>query len=715
MRNTIRAVLALAAVSSVVATTQVFADEAQQPPATVSRAAQSDGDRDSRRDQDTRVIEQVLVTAQRRQEALQDVPISITAVSGKDLERSSLGGVTEALKTIPGVTTLGDRNGIGSQIVMRGVPTGFFFSGAPTIAYYLDAAPMGLVRSSLGPDAGIYDLQRIEALRGPQGTLYGASAQAGVVRVLTNEPELDRSDFKVRTLASSTEHGGENYRGDAALNVPIIKDKLAARLVVGYQDNSGWIDRPGDSNANDAQNMNARIKIKAQPTNALTLDASAWVVRSDLGAPTSGDDDLRHASTFPEPSSTDYEIYTGRVTYDLGFAELTSSSTYLDFEAGNTLDYRPFCCQALQVTEFDSHIFVQDVALASNGEGPWRWSMGLFYRDGKDRTIQIFPPDFTPTGFDDTSESIAFFGEVTRSFADGKFDLTGGLRYFEDEVTTRDLAPTGTYVDDAKFDAVSPRVVLTWHVDEEAIIYASYGKGFRSGALQTPRPGALGFPATRPENLYNYELGTKANLFSGRLAAETAVYYMEREGIQQTLLVPVPAGLGGTTVAAAFVNGPGASGYGVDFTLTLSPTDFVSLGVNGSINDLEFDENVVTGSNILARKGERTNSSPATTLGAFANVDFPLGGGFDGALAGSVNYRSEIITNTVAFGALKSDSLLTGRISFSIRAPKNWEGSIFVDNVTDENGIVAADGFLISSWDIRLAPRTFGLQIEHRL
>ena len=138
------------------------------------------------------------------------------------------------------------------------------------------------------PDANSYDLDRIEVLRGPQGTLYGASALNGVVRVLTNDANLNDFDFKARAGVSSTDSGGGNWREDAAVNLPIIDGKLAARLVVGEEHDSGWINSPIKNNINDGDIKNVRFKINAQPIDDLSVKLGATHEQSNYGAPPLG-------------------------------------------------------------------------------------------------------------------------------------------------------------------------------------------------------------------------------------------------------------------------------------------------------------------------------------------------------------------------------------------------------------------------------------------
>lgn len=670
-------------------------------------------------------FEEIVVTAQKRTESLVDVPIAISALSGRALDHGTAEGVAEALRAVPGVATVSDRNALGTQVIVRGVAGGGLFSGSGApIAYYLDSVPFGLVRTAIAPDSTAYDLERVEVLRGPQGTLYGASALNGVVRILTKDVDLDTVELKARGMTSLTRHGGWNYRSDAAVNVPISEGKLALRVTGGYQDFSGWIDRVTERDANDAEAGNVRFKLKAQPTDALTIGLSTWISRADYGAPNTGDADRFHASTVAEPSSVDYDVYAFNVDYDLGLATLSSATSYLEYEAFNILDYGPFCgvfCTGFtQTNTLSSEVLTEELLLNSSHEGPWRWSIGGFFRDVSDESEYVFPGS-PPGGFDDTSQSLAFFGEVTRGFGDGRFELTGGLRHFRDRVRMRDRAPGSTIADRATFESTTPRVVLTWHTSRDATVYASYSQGFRSGVVQTPEVITVGFPPAKPDKLTNYEIGAKADLLDRKLSVELAGYFIDWKNIQQNLSVPI-----GNTFYAGIVNGPGASGVGIDFSITARPAEGVSLGVTSSYNDLGFDSDVLTSGVTLFNEGERPNQSPELTLSGFAQYELALGGGYTGTFGASANYTSEVTLRNVINGARivsPSESLLIGGASFTLSAPASWQARLFVDNVTDEQGVALSSSFpdpfsttrsFIPSWDARPRPRTFGLQIDFR-
>lgn len=659
-------------------------------------------------------VEEVVVTAQKREERLQDVPISVAVLGGNSLDEPTVQGVAEALSRVPGVVSALTARGGGNttQLVIRGV--GPQNAGSSTAGYYLDSLPFGFIRNSFAPDSNPYDMNRIEVLRGPQGTLYGASALNGVVRVLTKDANLDELEMKARALTSNTDHGGWNYRGDMALNVPIVEGKLAARAVVGYQDLSGWIDKPIREDANDAEISNLRLKVNARPTEQFSVALAGWFSRADFGAPPNSADGRRTTSVAEEPASNDYDAFNAKLSYEFSGVTLTSATSYIDYQQSLIFDYAPFVPGTYTNTHNDAEIFAQEMTLNSNGEGPWRWSVGGIYRDAKETAYQDLLP-ILPRLLDSetTSESFAVFGELTRSFADGVFEVTAGLRYFEDDVSDTNNITSQSGSD--TFDATTPRVVLTWHPGDQMTVYASYGEGFRSGLSQSfiVQRAAPAFPAMKPDTLMNYELGMKGGFLDGRGTFETAVFYIDWEDVQQSLGVQVSP----SVLTTALVNGESASGAGFEAAATIEPIDGLTFSGSFSWNDLSLDSDVYSSNTLLFAKGDRLNFSPETTASAGADYAFPLGGnGFEGRFSISANYISKQSNRVIAGGLLSQDgdSLLLGRTAFEVTMPKNWSVTLFVDNVGNENGVGAEDPFL-PVWDARLRPRTVGLQFDYQM
>ena len=662
-----------------------------------------------------KALEEVIVTAQRRAEVLQDVPIAITVMSGEKLDTQTFEGVSEALRNVPGVTTGQALQSGGTQLTLRGVTAGgAVFNGSSPIAYYLDSAPFGLVKSAIVPDSDTYDLERIEVLRGPQGTLYGATAQNGVVRIITHDADLDAFDLKARTSVSSTEEGGENYRGDVAVNVPLIQDKLAVRVVGGYQDQSGWVDSPIQEDLNDAQLRNVRVKVNAQPTENFRVGLSAWNSKSDYGAPSVGTDELLMLGR-EEDIEIEYDLYSLKLDYDFSGFSITSATSYLDYGTDSAIDLSFGAGDpVLLTTDMNSKVVTEELTLNSDKEGDWRWSLGAMYRDGEDDLVQtaIFFPEIN---FSDTSKSTALFGELTRVLADGHFEVTAGLRHFEDKVEQIENLPfDGDFSRPLRrvsktFDADSPRFVLTWLPTDGFTAYASYAEGFRSGFNQNANVAA-DFPPVDADNLKNYEIGIKGVTTGGVFSYDAALYYIDWQDVQQTLTVP----FNGAEVTA-LVNGESASGMGFDLGMTLHPTDSLGMSLAFSWNDLQMDADIVSDGTVMFHEGDRLNWSPELTVSGSIDYTMPLSGGYEALFATSGYYTSEQSIHSVSGGApllQEGDTLLVARVTLGLNAPNHWSASLFADNVNNERGTAIQSA--VPFWSPRLRPRTYGLQLEYR-
>ena len=674
-------------------------------------------------------LEAIIVTAQKRQERLQDVPIALTVMQGSLLDSSSSVSLFDALGNVPGVSVTGAQNaglqGGGAQLAIRGVTAG---AGTSPIAYYLDGIPFGLAKSAVVPDLAPYDLDRVEVLRGPQGTLYGASAEDGVVRVITHGVDLQNFDVKARVSGGTTENGGDNYRGDLAVNVPIIDGKLAARAVVGQEDLSGWIDSPVRNNVNDERLKTARVKVDAQPIDNLSIGVEAWHSETQYGGPSLSRDDYTITATEPQPTDIKFNMYGLRIGYDFNSFSVSSMSGYIDYDSDNYFDISPVGpllgvtfpegpnFPPLEHNVLNSKVFSEEINLASKQLDAWRWTAGLSYRDAKDQLLQ----QFIGVGNEDQSKAYAVFGELSRKFYHDQLEWTVGGRYYHDEESTTDLAPPpGVPVDQftASFNAATPRVVLSWFPNPSVTAYVSYSQGFRSGFGQQPviLEAAPGFPSVRPDKINNYEIGSKGALWDGRLSFDAAAYYVKWNDVQQSLTVLYQ----GSTFGA-FVNAGSASGLGAEFAVTARLMDGLDVSVNSSWNNLKIDSDVESADGLLFAKGQRLNRSPEYTAGASIRYSFDLGlGGYTGSLAASGNYTSQMsappqigVANGMVF---EGNNLVIARVSATVKAPAHWSVTAFVDNINNYNRSPFPEFPGIQEWDERVRPRTYELQLEYHL
>jgi outer membrane receptor protein involved in Fe transport len=671
-------------------------------------------------------LDEVVVTAQKREQRIQDVPISLSVIGGGDLDKSSIQSVSDALGMVPGVAVNTTAQGGETRLTIRGVTAaGDLFAGPSAIAYYLDSVPFGLVRSAVQPDANSYDLNRIEVLRGPQGTLYGASALNGVVRVLTNDADVNEFEFKARGGSSTTTSGGGNYESDAAVNVPIVDGKLAARLVVGDRHDSGWINTPLQNNDNDGDVKNIRFKVTALPIDDLSIKLGATHEEANYGAPPEGTNNYQ-ASTQDQFIDSRFSAYDAKIDYSLPWFTISSASSYFTFANNGSIDTTPgsTAYDPPLTTLQSSRVFAEEITLNSKIDGPWRWSAGGFFRNASDRTYQtlgtLIP---APYDEDDTSRSTAIYGEVGRKFFDDQFEVTAGARYFHDDVGIKQLIlfgePPGTpflRTDDI-YHAITPRVVLSWYPSHDYTMYASYSEGFRSGfpedeLVQLEAPS---FPSVKPDKLHNYEIGGKGVLWDNRLSFDAAVYYMKWDNLQQTLGIAVA---GSTAYVVAPVNGNSASGMGVDFAATLKPIQGLSLGINFSWNGLTEDTAVISSGSLLFPKGARIDDSPAYTAGATAAYDFPLVGGWAGQVAALARYTSLQTSTSARVGmdlppnVQESDSITTARTSFTVIAPSHWRVMLYSDNVGNNRGVPQRS--LTPYESISQRPRTSGIQVDYQ-
>jgi iron complex outermembrane recepter protein len=668
-------------------------------------------------------LEEIVVTAQKRAERLQDVPISISVLGGAALDKQTSGGTLEALSQVPGIAETTSDAGNMTAISIRGVAPGSpFLDGSPTVGYYLDSIPYSLVKSANVPNTNDYDMERVEVLRGPQGTLYGASSLNGVVRVLTNDADPTHFEVKARVGGSDTQGGAASWRSDAMVNVPIIQDVLAVRVVGGIDREGGWIDQPvrHEDDANSSLTKNLRVKIDARPTENLKIDLAAWHSTEHDGAASYADASGNQYTPLPVPQQTNFDAYNAKIVYDLPFMSISSSTSDLSLRRMLYTDYSYITPTSQLYSNLPAKTFAEELLFNSKGTGPWRWSAGAFYRNAHDDLYQTLGGVLSgPIDWRDSSKSYAGFGQVTRTLDDDHFELSAGLRYFHDEVGVETLeTPNGLLAPldhTTVFHAFpTPRFVASWLPNPQLTVYASYSEGFRSGFNQSPLAllAAPGLPPVQADKLHNYELGAKGSLFGGFATYDTAVYYIKWDGVQQSGEI-----IYNGVIIGASINGSSASGPGIDASLTLHPVEGLQVGAGVSYNDLTQDHAVLSQGVVLYPQGSRLAYSAAFTADAFANYTFPVSSKLDARLNLSGNYTSaqsfSLLTDTSS-QLYESGRPLLVNGSVEIANHSNQSVSLYVENLTNWNGLMqpAPTGASGATQEIRTRPRTVGLQLE---
>ncbi|WP_332817464.1 TonB-dependent receptor [Sphingopyxis sp.] len=442
--------------------------------------------------QDEAGRDEIIVTATKRDTTLQEVPMSISAVSGAALEKN---GISDFQSLAASVPSLSFRSaGPGRQkLTLRGLSSSA--GVAPTVSFYIDDMPVSSVSSAATSasqqsilDPNLYDLDHVEILRGPQGTLYGSSSMGGTVRLITKQPNLREFQGKLLIDGSTTRYGGENFALNGALNIPIVQDVMALRLVGTYSRNDGYIDKlvgdfpvqtfltqPGDTKGNPVPPIVAREAAgpvqrieNVNSDETLALRGALRIQSSDGrfsiqpyifyqkikqdGAASfdsvPGELDQRRRYDVSEPYRDRFILASGTIGYDFDWAKLTSASSYIDRKTTGTEDVSDAITYLLGADVGAPWIspnatrlrdFTQEIRLTSADDKPLTWLLGYYYKHAKsaggyrvDAPAGVLPPGFEIADVDLASlfTEHAVFGEIAYKPVD-RLTVSVGARYFE--------------------------------------------------------------------------------------------------------------------------------------------------------------------------------------------------------------------------------------------------------------------------------------------
>ena len=442
------------------------------------------------------LLEEVIVTATRRAESIQDIPLNITALGSDMIQRERIGDLTELARRVPGMSVVDQGSRAADTITVRGLnvdatsPTDGENDGGDSVGTYIGEIPYYL-------DIRLTDMERVEVLIGPQGTLYGAGTLTGAVRNIPNRPQADEFTLQVRgdvfDLDESDDFG---YDGGFTINVPLMEDMLALRASVDYYDDPGFIDynylvreagvsmpQPDftdpaavqanlmrQKDANDEQTLSGRVGLRYM-NDMLTADLTYYYQDTESGArqinhrAAFGTGKYESAHRFVEPLERENELFALELVADLGCAELTSATGFgmydedgqrdqtdllLTFEYGYEL-FPAFAAFTHDIAEEDT--FTQELRLVSTGDGPFNWIVGGFYNEFKlDSLSQEFTPGFDQFAIDEfgaegslrpdsleyyevreqETTEKAIFGELGYQITDA-WQITIGARWFEFE------------------------------------------------------------------------------------------------------------------------------------------------------------------------------------------------------------------------------------------------------------------------------------------
>ena len=685
------------------------------------------------------VMEEIVVTALKRGTGTKqiDTPLAVSVITGEELEKQGVTSVFDAMALNPGVSTA-DVGGQGAGISIRGVGGAV---GDSPVGYYIDDLPFTRVGTSVSPDLNPYDLSRIEVLRGPQGTLFGLGSAGGTVRVITQDPILNRFEAKASLAWSETSGGGDNQKISAAVNIPLIEDRLALRIAGTDIDYGGFIDRPLENNDdfNEDDDSSYRAKLLWQPTEKVEVVLSAWHFENTTHNAFANDDYERNVLIFrtnpltfqadftdPIPSKgnewavseNETDLYGLRIVWEADSFVLTSSTSYLENESSQVYD--DFVVGIIPFTSIVETL-AHEVTLASTGTGSLAWVVGALYLDMETETPVDF--GFIFSGSTDAtlvrtghgvgqSEQWAVFGEITYDLNDD-WSLTVGGRYVTDDRSTKSLLTGEGSSDD--FNKFTGRLNLAWRPSENAMYYVNYAQAYRSGGFNSPanvaRGAANGVPLQRnvhPDEVTSYEIGGKFSLADGNLDLEVIGYFYDWDD-NQVFIQYIDCCVRPGAIAVGNLNAGKAEGKGIEISLNYRGVENLQLSIAGNFADTEYTDDV-PGAGIT--DGDAFFQAADTTIFALASYRWSLTDALDLSVAGNVRHISEREDRTTG-GVYKSDKTTIFNARVGVEAEK-WSLFLTGENIADEDGAISQfSAFIqVGGQPNRTRPRTIGLELN---
>ncbi|PQA86576.1 TonB-dependent receptor [Marinicaulis flavus] len=680
----------------------------------------------------------IVVTAQKREQRLLDVPIPVTAVSAEDLAEQNLVQLKDVYNRIPGFQYGGPR---AADLSLRGITTGGQTN--PTLAILIDDIPFGGTTNASQPVIPDFDpgtIERIEVLRGPQGTLYGAASLGGLIKYVTRTPSTSEFYGRMEVGANKVKDGEMGYSARGSVNVPLLEDFAALSVSGFYRADPAYLDniRPGfeEEDVNERESWGGRASLLLTPTDNLkiTLSALRQEVSTDFSdlSYSSGAIELQDIAdyspaftdrttidTLPSVGDQTFALYSGRIDLDLEWAELTSITSWgkvdnlLSNDVTSVFSFlggaysAPSDFAVTIANGGSSDKWTQELRLGGQSE-KFDWLVGFFYQDENatleqtlfllDGSGSLLATPYIGAGPQSYKE-YAGFASVTYHATD-KLDIQVGGRFAKnkqsyDENTIIDgpaqmfFGPSTSVTTPSKDDAFTWMVSPSYHFTPDIMGYARIASGYRPGGPNTAVAPQSSFGS---DSVINYELGLKGEVVPGQLTVDMSVFQINWTDIQ----------LQNTNSANQFTyltNGGEARSRGVEFASVWTPFDGFELSGNFTYTDAELTEDLPTfaGVDTLAGfDGDRLpfSSKWAGTVSARKSVELtPDVLGYVGLSYTYVGDRRSAFQNTAANPGtyrfdLPSYNLLD--LQAGLEFNEVWNFNLYVRNLTNEEGVIAA-------------------------
>jgi outer membrane receptor protein involved in Fe transport len=732
-----RSPLAIAIASTLACASPAIAQQAQPPSLPTDRQSASAVELDT-----------VVVTANKRVENVREVGASISVVGERQLENMGANSLSDYASLIPGMQVQDSGSPGLTSVSLRGISP---LSSSATVATYVDEVPVGSsgiyqAANMLMLDLLPYDINRVEVLRGPQGTLYGAGAIGGLLKYVTRAPDLSSDELRVGLGLRSVRDGGSGWNGRFGASVPLQEDRLGLRMsfarneILGYTDNV--VDGREDINA--GEQIGARAALlwdgDAVDVNLAVLhqrirsdDRASVALDPDTYQPLFGD--LVGQTWQPQPFSKDLTLASLSLDWDLGWSDFVSATGWSETrtmdqidatvqfgEVANALLGLPEPGSSLARYDFDLDKFSQEFRFSSKSGGRFEWMTGVFYTREEALQTQFVPlrqldGSPLPAPFDSLFGTLALLQlpseyEELALFANGslrfgeRFKIDAGVRQARNEQWFSQNVPEGILVPLGETPGESSEDVFTWslspqfQVSDNVMVYARAATGYQAGGPNVAVPGIP--PTVDSSMLASYELGLKSQFADRRITLDMSAFRIEWDDIQ------VASSFGGI---GGLVNGGEATSEGIEVSTLFRASDVLVLGLNAAYTDgtikNDFQPTIIpqAGFDVILTSGlagDRMPYSPKASASASAEYAFTTAGGFNGQLGGALRWVGERLNDTTerlritAPGdpstVLAPDDLTRPLELDSYHAldlyagigKGAWEVRLFVNNVTDE-------------------------------
>lgn len=685
---------------------------------------------------------EIIVTAQKREESLKDVPASIAVFSGVSLKEAHIDSPMDLQMATPSLSI----SHIDAQqfIFLRGLGSdleGIGTEGSTSVN--VDGVYLARPGSTFSE---FLDVERIEVARGPQGTLYGQNSVGGAINIVTVKP---KNAFEADASASLGNYNEHRY--EAELNLPIVSDELEARFAFLKAEHDGYtnnVNPLGNRTLGRQDDLTGRASLLYTPMSELTvlLSADYYQGRGDIipykaqSAGFAGDygavippNPFLINSNLPTYLHTDGGGPTLTVTWDLGAATLTSLTAFRRNNERFFEDIDGTETAGMQIVWGQSEDELsEEVRLTSKTGGLFDWMTGLYYfRENSSANIfLLFGPQSPVAGPPGSTYGLQFpsaeqttdyaaFGQGTWHATD-RFSITAGLRFSDERKAAivndlegpdrNDLTLLGTTSDARTWKSWTPNVVFGYELSSTTNVYAKASKGFKSGGFNTL---TLQQPF-EPESIWSYETGIKGEWLDHRLQADLAAFYYKLKNQQlNTYVSPV----------TIIRNAAQSTGHGGEFELHARPVDPLDVSFGVAYLVAKFDEFVTTnpndlGAGAVSLAGNTLRNAPKWSSSLAGKYRIPLEGGATVSAGGSVDYRSRVYFDQfndplVGQGAI---TLLNGRLAYATPSGR-WDVSLYGNNLTNKIYRLAANRIDVTGGNVlafMAPPRTWGVEVAVR-